>query len=179
MVREYRDQGIELLRLPVRKGKAAAARAAGAVSGGEVVVNIDATVRVPSTSLKPLVRVFQDPEIGVASGRDVSVGRVVDEGTGAESGYVDYEMWVRALETRVDSIVGASGCFYAIRASIYDSQFPETLSRDFASAFMAKEHGLRAVSVHEAICLVPRTPALDAEYRRKVRTMARGLETLW
>jgi hypothetical protein len=88
-------------------------------------------------------------------------------------------MWVRSLETRVDSIVGASGCFYAIRAAIYDSQFPQELSRDFASAIMAKEHGLRAVSVHQAICLVPRTTSLESEYRRKVRTMARGLETLW
>jgi hypothetical protein len=38
---------------------------------------------------------------------------------------------------------------------------------------------MRAVSVHEAVCLVPRTTSLRAEFRRKVRTMARGLETLW
>ncbi|MCU0622216.1 MAG: hypothetical protein MUC69_12015, partial [Gemmatimonadales bacterium] len=31
----------------------------------------------------------------------------------------------------------------------------------------------------EATCLVPRTTSLAAEYRRKIRTMQRGLNTLW
>jgi hypothetical protein len=88
-------------------------------------------------------------------------------------------MWLRALETRVGSIVGASGCFYGIRAEIYNSNFPEELSRDFASALMARAHGLRAVSVNDAICFVPRAGSLGNEFRRKIRTMARGLETLW
>jgi hypothetical protein len=56
---------------------------------------------------------------------------------------------------------------------------PPELSRDFASALTAREHGLRAVSVDAAVCLVPRTPSLMREYRRKIRTMARGLGTLW
>src|SRR5690606_12351920 len=30
-----------------------------------------------------------------------------------------------------------------------------------------------------AVCLVPRTASLHKEYRRKVRTMKRGMETLW
>ena len=179
IVREFSGLGVELLRMPQRKGKSAAENAAGAVIRGEIVVNTDATIRIPRNALKALIRVFQDPTVGVASGRDVSIGQEAIEGNSAESGYVGYEMWVRSLETRVDSIVGASGCFYAIRAAIYDSEFPQELSRDFASAILAKEHGLRAVSVQEARCLVPRTVSLESEYRRKVRTMARGLETLW
>jgi hypothetical protein len=35
------------------------------------------------------------------------------------------------------------------------------------------------VSVDEALCIVPRTRSLQAEYRRKIRTMLRGLNTLW
>ena len=88
-------------------------------------------------------------------------------------------MNIRALETRVKSIVGASGCFYGIRSSLYDSAFPESLSRDFASALMAEENGYRAVSVNNAVCLVPQTKSLHSEFRRKIRTMARGLQTLW
>jgi hypothetical protein len=75
--------------------------------------------------------------------------------------------------------VGASGCFYAIRRELHQSLFPEALSRDFASALVAREHGFRAVSVDEAVCLVPRSVSLPREFHRKVRTMARGLETLW
>jgi hypothetical protein len=115
----------------------------------------------------------------VASGRDVSVGDLRAEASTAESGYVGYEMWVRSMETRIGSIVGASGCFYGIRRTIHDSRFPEALSRDFACALMARQRGYRAVSVEPALCLVPRTTSLQAEFRRKIRTMARGLQTLW
>lgn len=179
IVREFADRGVELLRLPARRGKTAAENAAGHVVTGEIVINTDATITIPAGALKALVRAFADPSVGVASGRDVSVGDAKREASGGEQGYVGYEMWVRSLETQLGSIVGASGCFYGIRRRIYDSQFPEELSRDFASALMAREHGLRAVSVEDAICIVPRTTSLQAEFRRKIRTMARGLQTLW
>jgi cellulose synthase/poly-beta-1,6-N-acetylglucosamine synthase-like glycosyltransferase len=179
IVREYADRGVELLRLAQRSGKTAAENAALERLRGNVIVNTDATIRIMPASLKPLIRVFQDPTIGVASGRDVSVGDLTVEANQGESGYVGYEMWVRSLETRVGSIVGASGCFYAIRRHLHETLVPAALSRDFASALMAREQGLRAVSVDEAVCLVPRTTSLQREFRRKIRTMARGLETLW
>lgn len=181
IVRDFSDRGVELLRLEARRGKSAAENAAGAVARGEIVVNTDATIRILPGALKELVRAFSDPTVGVASGRDVSVpaGWVAEAEPSGESGYVGYEMSIRALETEVGSIVGASGCFYGIRRSLYDSSFPESLSRDFASALIAREHGFRAVSVNNAVCLVPRTSSLNAEFRRKIRTMARGLQTLW
>ena len=179
IVREFAERGVELLRLPRRGGKTAAENEAGRAARGTIIVNTDASVRILPESLKPLIRAFEDPTVGVASGRDISVGDAGAENNGGESGYVGYEMSVRALETRMGSIVGASGCFYGIRREIHDTHFPEQLSRDFASALMAREHGLRAVSVDDAVCVVPRTTSVRAEYRRKIRTMARGLETLW
>lgn len=175
----YADRGVELLRLPQRRGKTAAENAADAVVRGEIIVNTDATVRLLPASLKQLVRAFADSTVGVASGRDVSVGARGTEANRGESGYVGYEMWVRRLETRCGSIVGASGCFYATRRHLYDGSFPEGLSRDFASALIARRAGYRAVSVESALCMVPRTTSLRTEFRRKVRTMARGLQTLW
>lgn len=180
IVREYADRGVKLVRLEERGGKTAAENAAGEHAAGEIVVNSDATVRILPGSLKRLVRAFQDPTVGVASGRDVSVFPGEDETANpGESGYVGYEMWVRSLETRLGGIVGASGCFFAIRAELFRTLVPEALSRDFASAMIARLNGYRSVSVDNARCLVPRTGSLTSEFRRKVRTMARGLETLW
>ncbi|HXW97565.1 MAG TPA: glycosyltransferase, partial [Gemmatimonadales bacterium] len=133
VVRSYADRGVELLRLPTRSGKTAAENAALPLIRGEIVVNTDATIRILPESLKPLIRTFQDPTVGVASGRDLSVGDVTIEASGGESGYVGYEMWVRSLETRLGSIVGASGCFYAIRRPLHVIEVPPALSRDFAS----------------------------------------------
>src|ERR1700719_630530 len=92
IVGRYAGQGVRLLRLPERGGKTAAENAAGAVAKGEIIVNTDASVRVLRDAIKPLVRAFGDPTVGVASGRDVSVGDVAAEGNRGESGYVGYEM---------------------------------------------------------------------------------------
>jgi cellulose synthase/poly-beta-1,6-N-acetylglucosamine synthase-like glycosyltransferase len=179
IVGEYADRGVRLVRLAQRGGKTAAENAAGHAVRSDLIVNTDASVRILPDALKPLVRAFGDPTVGVASGRDVSVGDVAVEGNRGESGYVGYEMTLRAWETRVGSIIGASGCFYGFRRAVHDLSFPDALSRDFASVLIARERGFRSVSVDTALCLVPRTTSLDAEFRRKVRTMARGLSTLW
>ena len=179
VVEEFASRGVELLRAPERRGKTAAENAALASARGEIVVNVDATVVVPPDSLKHLVAAFQDPTVGVASGRDISSGGGMPEGTRGESRYVGYEMWLRDLETKVASIVGASGCFYAIRRGIRDNPLPRELSWDFASPLVARQKGYRSVSVPKAICIVPRTPRIQTELRRKVRTMARGLSTLF
>src|SRR5439155_18332143 len=171
-------RGVELLRLPERRGKTAAENAARAHLRGTIIVNTDASVRIALQALKPLVAAFADPTVGVASGRDVSVARVGAEANAGESTYVGYEMWVRALETRVAGIVGASGCLYACRRRLYMRLVPEALSRDFAAALMAREAGYRSVAVRDAVCYVPRVASLHAEYRRKVRTITRGWQTL-
>ena len=179
IAREFAGRGVELLRMPRRIGKTAAENAALAVARGEIIVNVDATISVPADSLKPLVRVFDDPTIGVASGRDISVGDSGNSATSPESSYTGYEMWIRDLETRAGSIVGASGCFYAIRCCVHAKSLPLGLSWDFASPLVARKQGYRSVSVPAAVCIVPRTATIRTEMSRKVRTMARGLRTLF
>ena len=182
-VQAYADRGIELLRMPTRGGKTAGENAARALLRGDIIVNTDASIRIDPAALMPLISRFEDPSIGLASGRDVSVTRVggklnVGELNVGESTYVGYEMWVRSLETDLSGIVGASGCFYAIRRELHQETVPSAMSRDFAAALVTREHGYRAVTVNEAVCYVPRVPSLRREYRRKVRTITRGMETL-
>lgn len=178
VVAGFAERGVELVRIPVRRGKTAAENAARPLLTGEIIVNTDASVRIHPAALKRLVAAFADPTIGVASGRDVSVSRQGDAAHVGEAGYVGYEMWVRELETNVSGIVGASGCLYAIRAPLHMTSLPEALSRDFAAALIARERGYRAVSVPDAVCFVPRVASIRPEYRRKVRTITRGLGTL-
>jgi cellulose synthase/poly-beta-1,6-N-acetylglucosamine synthase-like glycosyltransferase len=179
VIAEYSARGVELLRMPERGGKTAGENAARALLIGDIIINTDASIRIRPDAVKPLVRRFADPTVGVSTGRDVSTGHHEDDGNVGESGYVGYEMWVRDLETKAGGIVGASGSLYAIRRDLHQHLLPSALSRDFASALVARESGYRAVSVPEAACVVPRTTSLRKEYRRKVRTMVRGIETLF
>lgn len=178
LVAEYFSQGVELLRMTVRGGKTAAENAAVPHLRGEIVVNSDSSVRLHPQAVRMLVEAMADPHVGVASTRDVSIARASETANVAEAGYVGYEMRIRALETLTGGIVGASGSGYAIRASLHRLPIPGELSRDFSAALTAQMHGCSAVSVDSAVCFVPRTSSLKAEYRRKVRTISRGMETL-
>ena len=178
IVAAYASRGVELVRLPRRSGKTAVENAALPLLRGEIIVNTDASVRVERGAVKRLVATFADPTVGVASSHNVSVARLERHANYAESWYVRYDMWVRDLESRVSGIVGAAGCLYAVRASIHRHVLPGSMSRDFAAGLVARERGFRALSVPDAVCFVPRIPSLRREYRRKVRTIARGIETL-
>ncbi|MDH3208715.1 MAG: glycosyltransferase [Gemmatimonadota bacterium] len=178
IVGEYADRGVELFRVTDRRGKTAAENAARQSLTGDIVVNTDASVRIHRDAIKALVRCFGDPEVGVASGRDVSTAAESDSANIGEKGYVGYEMWVRALETRMLGIVQASGCLYATKREIHDCEFPEHLTRDYGAVALSREAGLKAVSVDGALCNVPRQRSLRREYSRKTRTMTRGLKTV-
>ncbi len=178
IVRKYESRGVELLRMPRRGGKTLAENMAIPHLRGEIVVNSDSSIRLHSSAVRDLVAHMADPTVGVTSGRDVSISRD-NSANVAEAGYVNYEMRVRALETLTGGIVGASGSCYAIRAELHKIPVRDDLSRDFSAALTARAHGFRSLSVDRAICFVPRTSALREEYRRKVRTISRGIETLY
>ncbi len=177
IVRTFAARGVQLWRSPERRGKTALENAAVPFARGEIIVNVDATIEVPPGSLKKLISVFADETVGVASGRDISIG--ASNTSGGEGTYTRFEMRVRDLETQVGSIVGASGCFFAIRRGIHDRPLPNDLSWDFASALVARMKGYRSVSVADAVCIVRSSGEMHAELRRKSRTMTRGLKTLF
>lgn len=178
IVQEYASRGVELMRMPSRIGKTAAENASVVRIRGDIVVNTDASVRLHPHAVRLLVDGLADPTVGVASTRDVSVS-VTGDANAAEAGYVGYEMGIRRLETSSGGIVGASGSGYAIRAHLHRLRVRDDLSRDFSSALTARRNGFRAISVEGAICYVPRSLSLAREYRRKVRTISRGMETLY
>jgi cellulose synthase/poly-beta-1,6-N-acetylglucosamine synthase-like glycosyltransferase len=179
IVEGYEAKGVELLRMSERSGKTKMENLAGARLRGEIIVNTDASIRLHPAAVRELVSRMADPSIGVASGRDLSISAAGAGINATEKGYVNYEMWVRSLETITGGIVGASGSCYAIRLHLHRLPVRSDLSRDFSAALTARLHGVRAVSVESALCFVPRTESLKREYRRKVRTIARGMKTLY
>jgi cellulose synthase/poly-beta-1,6-N-acetylglucosamine synthase-like glycosyltransferase len=179
IVSEYASEGVELLRMPQRGGKTKGENRAATLIESDIVVNTDASIRLHPSAIRELMRAMSDPSVGVASGRDMSISHMGTSANLTEAGYVQYEMRVRALETRTGGIVGASGSCYAIRTVIHRIPIRDDLSRDFSAALTAHAHGYRAVSVDSAVCFVPRTASLRREYHRKVRTISRGMDTLY
>jgi glycosyltransferase involved in cell wall biosynthesis len=164
---------VTLIELPVRRGKAAALNAGLARATNEIVVFSDASIELAPEALEQLVAGFVDPRVGCISGED----RIPE--SGGEALYGRYEVMLRRLETRVHSIAGASGSFYAQRRTLCAEPFVEGLAPDFLSVLRTVEQGYRAISEPAAIGLMASVKDPRREFERKVRTLIRGMTTIF
>ena len=170
---EFGARGVRLVRLDRRGGKERAQKEALTIASGEVIVFTDVGTRLDRHGIEKIVRSFADPEVGAVSSED----RVLDlygPAHAGEGGYVGYEMKLRRLESRVGSLVGLSGSFFAARRVVCDG-FSDRLASDFRTALRAVGLGLRAVNDEEAIGYYQDAGGATRELDRKVRTVVRGM----
>lgn len=167
----YAARGVRLVRCEERAGKVGALNRALRHASGRVLVFTDAASRFRPGTLRALAAPFEDPEVGCVSTEDEIVGR------GGEGLYIRYEMALRRLEARFHSLVGASGSGYAVRRDLA-AELPDRFPNDFAMPLVALSRGFRAVPEPRAVAAYADAGA-GLEFQRKVRTVIRGLATLF
>jgi len=121
---------------------------------------------------------FADATVGCVAGRLVYVDPADSRvGRGARS-YWGYETFLKKHESRASSLVGASGCLYAVRRSAYVPLYHEACS-DFIIATKMVEQRLRAVYEPDAVCTEQTNRRSDAELKMRVRVIAQTFTDLW
>ena len=174
IVSEYRERTgrVRLLRLGGRQGKSAALNVGVPAARGEVVVLTDANAMFEAEAIGRLVCWFGDPRVGAVSGElRYRTSGGVGEG---ESVYWRYEQGVKKAESAQHSLLGANGSIYAIRRDLYRAVHPRDVN-DFRIPYEILLRGYWVVLEPEAVSFENPAPSLWAEYRRKVRIMARAI----
>lgn len=173
IVKSYGDRGIQLVRASVRKGKEAAQKLAVEVAKGEIFVFSDVATILTENAVSSIVKNFHDPTVGCVS----SVDRFLDQDgrVSGEGAYVRYEMFLRSLETRVNSLVGLSGSFFAARREVCEGKWSDDLQSDFNTVLNSMRMGLRGVADPESVGYYKNIADERKEYDRKVRTVLRGI----
>ncbi len=178
IVKSFQGEGVILHRQPQRQGKTAAQNAAVEKALGEIIVFSDATSLYEPVTLQKIVPSFADETVGCVGGRliyiDPSDSRV---GRGAKR-YWGYETFLKQHESRACSLIGVSGCLYAVRRSAYVPLYNEACS-DFIIATKMIEQGLRTVYEPEAVCREETNQRHDNELRMRVRIIAQTFTDLW
>jgi len=175
IIKNYVSHGVQLLTFPKRRGKHYCQVDAVNVAKGEIIVFSDVACLLPPDSVKNIVSNFADKKIGVVSGMDK-----IEDADGVVRGegvYVRYEMLLRELESKVGSLVGASGSYYAIRKSICSISYPH-LSSDFYLPILAYKSNFRSILDRSAIGYYKVTDDPSKEFQRKVRTLVHGFDVL-
>ncbi len=176
VVRGFEQDRIRLVELPERRGKHHAQMVARDSSRGEVLVFSDCSIHLQPDALRKIVSNFADPAVGCVSSEDrVLTAKDALQGEGS---YISFEMWLRRLESRVGSLVGASGSFFAVRRELCGEWHPAQ-SSDFFVPLHTAERGLRTVVDPESVGEYGLTRSEKAEFHRKVRTIVHGLEVLF
>ena len=174
VARQYAPR-VRLVRAGERAGKEAAQRLAVRSARGQILIFSDVATALDAHGVSAIAANFADDTVGCVS----SIDRFVDaDGTpSGEGAYVRYEMFVRALETRVNSVVGLSGSFFAVRRELCD-RWPTDRQSDFTMLLESVERGWRGVLDPESVGYYRNIADDRQEFQRKVRTVVRGLFVL-
>ena len=177
IVREYEAKSpgrVTLLDLP-RGGKTVGQNHAADVAKGEILVFSDSTTMYDPQAVRAMVANYADPLVGSVGG-DV---RYVREGEEASAKgrqmYWNYEASIRRWESRIFTVIGATGCIYSMRKSLYTHLHPAAIS-DFVQPARALIKGYRSVVEDDATCYeVAESKQMGDELRRRARVVHRGI----
>jgi biofilm PGA synthesis N-glycosyltransferase PgaC len=169
LVARYPDPRVTLLRLPAG-GKATGVNRALAEVRGEIVVLTDVRQQFDPAAIRKLAACFADPRVGVVTGELVirAGNTLAEHHTGL---YWRYEKWIRRNLNRIDAMLGATGCIYAIRRDLAIPIPPQMLLDDvyLPLAIALKGHRIYFEQQAKAFDL---PTSLESEFWRKVRTQA-------
>ncbi len=178
IVRQFSDRNVRLFRQEGRVGKTITQNNAVEQSSGEIILFSDATTDYQMNVLREILPNFADETVGCVAGRLIYVDKTKSTvGKGAK-GYWNYETFLKESESRACSLIGASGCLYAVRKSAYKPMYAEACS-DFLIATVIYEQGLRTIYEPNAVCEEETNKQSDKEFSMRVRVIGQTFTDLW
>lgn len=159
-----------------KSGKPTAINRGVAIATGEVLVLTDVRQRLAPDSLRLLTENLADPSVGAVSAElQIQSGESLQqENIGA---YWKYERWIRFNLSKLDSIFGATGSYYAIRRRLAIPIPKDALLDDMHLPLSAFFQGFRLI-VDPRARMYDYPTDLSTEFGRKVRTLAGNYQIL-
>ena len=169
---------VRLLSFSQRRGKASVLNDLVAAARGDIVVLTDANTFFASDAVRRLVHTLLRRPYG-----SVAVGqlelRSPSERGNLDGSYWRFETWIKTLESRVGSLLGANGAIYAFRRERYQPLPPEAIVDDFLIPMLMRlRFGDRIFFVPEARAWERSPDEVVDEFRRRVRIGAGDFQAL-
>ncbi len=178
IVKEFGAKGVRLFRQEGRMGKTFTQNKAVEKASGEIILFSDATTMYQTDVLRVMLPNFADESVGCVAGRLIYVDESESAvGKGAKS-YWSYETFLKKSESSACSLIGASGCLYAVRRSAYRAMYAEACS-DFLICTVVFKQGLRSVYEPNAVCTEETNRLTGKEMQMRVRVISQTFTDLW
>ena len=173
IVREYEGRGVVLKAFDRREGKSATLNKTVLGLEEDIIVFSDANAFYREDALKRLVRRFDVEETGCVVGRLIYLDNESYVGRG-ESLYWRYEGLLNRLESRLGSVLVATGTIMAIRRELFRPVMKD-VANDFQLPAEVASQGYAVVYEPDAIAYERSTYFFREEFSRKRRIVVRGL----
>jgi poly-beta-1,6-N-acetyl-D-glucosamine synthase len=171
-----RYPSIKVLHQPERQGKAAAINRAMSVADTSIVVFTDANTLLNTVCLQKLLPHFRDEKTGAVAGeKKLLSGNSMGD---AEGWYWKYESFMKTLDARFYSVVGAAGELFALRKSLFVPFPADTLLDDFVLSLHVCLSKYIVAYEPDAFAVEAPSASLHDERKRKVRIAAGAFQTI-
>ncbi len=163
---------IKYFRQEIREGKPSMLNSLVSKATGDIVVFTDARQRLDSKAIQEIVKYFEDAKVGSVSGElhyEWEDGNKTASGLGL---YWKYEKFIRKSESRMGSMLGATGALYAIRRKLFPQLPANLILDDVYIPLKIVEKGFRAIFDKRAKVYDKIFVDTSVEFLRKTRTLA-------
>jgi cellulose synthase/poly-beta-1,6-N-acetylglucosamine synthase-like glycosyltransferase len=177
ILKAYKD--VEVYHLAERNGKIGAMNRGMKFVTTPIVVFSDANTLLGRESIRRIVNLFRDPNVGCVSGEKRILKKEKDSAAGAGEGiYWKYESFLKRWDAELHSVVGAAGELFAIRTELYESVERDTLLDDFVISLRVARKGYTIQYDPMAYAMESASANVKEEFKRKVRISAGGIQSV-
>jgi cellulose synthase/poly-beta-1,6-N-acetylglucosamine synthase-like glycosyltransferase len=170
IVKNFKDPRVIFLESQQRSGKMVTINELIKKTKHEVIIFTDARQLFDVNAIQQLVANFADPDVGSVSG-ELIFGRKEGGTAKGLNLYWEYEKFIRSQESRVHSMLGATGAIYAIRRELFVPVPSAVVLDDMFIPFKVIEKGYRATFDDTAVAYDEVADSPKQEHRRKARTL--------
>jgi biofilm PGA synthesis N-glycosyltransferase PgaC len=170
--------GILHLHEDVRRGKLAAINRAMLFAKTDIVIFTDANTMLNREGILKIVAHYTHKKVGAVSGEKrilTSNNEAVTQGEGL---YWKYESWIKRLDSRLYTVVGAAGELFSLRRNLYTALPESTIIEDFVQSLLICTKGYVVRYEPEAYSLEKASDSVEDEMERKIRISAGGFQAM-
>lgn len=163
--------------MPTNRGKTACLNDIVPTLRGEIILFSDANAFYEKELVRKIVRAFADEKVGFVTGSTKYFSSLENEGIDATSLYSRLEKFVKTLESRIGSCIGADGAVFAIRKHLYTPP-PSYGMNDFEIPLSIVKQGYRGVLEPQIHCREETAPTMKGELNRHIRITSRTIRAI-
>ncbi len=179
ILQSFKDSRLKYVRMDSRVGKNEALNRLAQLATGDLLLFTDANTHIGKKCLRGMVRYFADPRVGCVTGTEHT--QTDDRELAVSSGtraYLNYELLIDQLESRVGSVIVCDGSLFAIRRSLFHQLQPD-LANDLELPLWIGNAGYALLCDPAAIAIETAMRSSREEYDRKRRICGQGFLGLW